>query len=434
MIHEALKRGFDILGAGMGMAVLWPLCFVIGLLIKLSDGGPVFFRQVRVGRFGKPFHILKFRTMVIGAEAKGPLVTNGMDARITRVGHLLRRTKLDELPQLWNVLVGEMSLVGPRPEVPCYVERYTIQQREILRYKPGITDVASVLFRNEESLLRSAQDVEQFYLTHCLEKKIELNRQYAEHASVLQDARIILQTVFPYWLGVSVIYGIGLAVNLWLSYQLRYDFQMTPLEYAGFWQCLPAVVLSQLAALGGCGQLRASMSYFSIPELSRCAAALAMALVFVLGLWSFSNGGFAPSPSVALIDCFLSLSVLCAIRMTARHLRERSTTNAIPWGARPQRVAIIGANDAATQMALDFAANRNCARRVVAFFDDNPHRWHKRPHNIPIVGMPECLLNPEWQNRIDEVVVALPETNPVRLQEIVALLKRLSLKVTFAAT
>src|SRR6266550_3845899 len=169
-----MKRLFDIFFAVVGLVVLAPLGLLLALAVKLADGGPMFYGQVRVGQFGKRFHIWKFRSMVLNADKLGLLLTSEEDRRITRTGRFLRRFKLDELPQLWNVLTGEMSFVGPRPEVPRYVELYTPAQREILRFKPGITDVASMRFRNEQALLQGCSNVEEFYLRYCLPKKIEL--------------------------------------------------------------------------------------------------------------------------------------------------------------------------------------------------------------------------------------------------------------------
>jgi len=189
------KRLYDFVLSCVGLLVLSPLLFLIGLAIKLSDGGPAFYRQRRIGRHGRPFFILKFRTMVMGAELAGPSLTRERDERITRVGRFLRKTKLDELPQLWNVVKGEMSLVGTRPEVPRYVEFYTPEQRAILSQTPGITDLASIHFRNEEALLEQAKDVEKFYIDYCLPRKLELNRRYAARASRLSDTWIILRTL-----------------------------------------------------------------------------------------------------------------------------------------------------------------------------------------------------------------------------------------------
>jgi lipopolysaccharide/colanic/teichoic acid biosynthesis glycosyltransferase len=433
MWYAASKRLFDIVCAGVGLLVLLPVGLLIALLIKLSDGGPIFYRQTRIGQFAKPFHIWKFRSMVVNADKIGMPLTKDEDARITWIGRFLRKTKLDELPQLWNVLVGEMSFVGPRPEVPRYVERYTPEQREILKYKPGITDMATLLFRNEEALLRGTADLEGFYLQYCLPKKIELNRQHAERASLLQDIWIILQTLCPYWLGVLVIYSVALVVSLWLSYQLRSDFAMTPQHYEEFKRCLPWMVLPQLILLFWRGQIRGLISYFSIPEMRRTALALGVALLLQVGLCYLSQGHLAPGRSVFLIDFILSFFALCGVRMVFRLLREHSFNAKPGRQARVWRVAIIGTGELATNLALDFGRSAKATRRVVAFFDDNPHTWHKRPYDIPVVGMPECLLNPEWLDKIDEVVVALPEEDPARLQTIGGMLKSLPLKVTFAS-
>ena len=204
------KRLFDIFFSALGLMVLSPLLILLGLWVKLADFGPVFYRQVRVGRGGEPFRIWKFRSMAVNADKLGLAVTSGNDPRITRVGRLLRNTKLDELPQLWNVLVGEMSFVGPRPEVPRYVERYTTEQREILKLKPGITDLATLEFRDEEDLLKVQDDVEKFYIEVCVPRKIELNLQYARQASVSGDIWIILQTLWP-WRNTARTRGSGVS-------------------------------------------------------------------------------------------------------------------------------------------------------------------------------------------------------------------------------
>jgi len=433
MWYASSKRLFDVVCASAGLIALLPAGMLIGLLIKLSDGGRIFYGQIRIGQFGKPFRIRKFRSMVPNADQLGVPLTKEEDPRITRIGRFLRKTKLDELPQLWNVLVGDMSFVGPRPEVPRYVERYTPEQRDILKWKPGITDQATLLFRNEEALLWGAANVEEFYLRYCLPKKIELNRQYAERASLVQDIWIILQTLCPYWLGVLAIYGVALVASLWLTYQLRSDFQMTSQERAEFRRALPWMVLPQLVLLFWRGQVRGLISYFSIPELRRIAAALVVALGLQVALCYLFQGSLAPGRSIFLIDILLSFFALCGVRMGLRLLRERSSSTSHESSAQASRVAIIGTGELATNLALDFIRIQNPARRVVAFFDDDPHAWHKRPHDIPVFGMPECLLNPEWLKKIDEVVIALPEENQARLQEIGEILKSLPLKVSFAS-
>ncbi len=192
----SLKRLFDILFAAFGLLILSPLLLLLAIAVKLSSRGSVLFRQQRVGKDGRPFYIVKFRSMVANAEKMGISVTKDGDPRITRVGRFLRKTKSDELPQLWNVLRGDMSFVGPRPEVPRYVAHYTAEQRRVLALKPGITDLATLEFRNEEELLRAASDTEKFYLEYCVPRKIELNLAYADRANLWEDTKIILRTLF----------------------------------------------------------------------------------------------------------------------------------------------------------------------------------------------------------------------------------------------
>jgi len=190
------KRLFDLFWTILGLIILWPLFLLIAVLIKLDDGGPVFYRQIRAGYKGKPFRVWKFRTMVVDADKMGRPLTVGRDPRITRVGKWLRKLKLDELPQLFNVLVGEMSLVGPRPEVFAYVERYSEKQREVLGLMPGITDPASIIFRNENEILAQANNPEQTYVKEIMPEKLRINLEYSKEATLWSDFITILKTIF----------------------------------------------------------------------------------------------------------------------------------------------------------------------------------------------------------------------------------------------
>jgi len=189
------KRAFDLFWSALGLAVLSPVLALVALAVKLEDGGPVFFRQLRIGRRGRPFRIWKFRTMVVDADRQGRAITVGRDPRITRVGHWLRDSKLDEIPQLLNVFSGEMSLVGPRPEVPRYVELYTEAQRAILALRPGITDLASIKYRNESDLLGAAENPDETYVQILLPDKIRINLAYASEAGLWSDFLVILATL-----------------------------------------------------------------------------------------------------------------------------------------------------------------------------------------------------------------------------------------------
>ena len=190
-----MKRAFDFLVALFGLAALSPLLAVVALLIKATSRGPVFFRQERVGRGFRRFEIFKFRTMVRDAPSLGGQLTVGEDLRITRIGRLLRKTKLDELPQLINVLKGEMSFVGPRPEVPRYVEMFRKDFEEVLTVRPGITDLASLKYRHESDILGKSNDADSAYASEILPDKISLAKEYLRRSSLWFDLTLILKTL-----------------------------------------------------------------------------------------------------------------------------------------------------------------------------------------------------------------------------------------------
>lgn len=190
-----MKRVFDLFFGVAGILIVFPVLLVVGIIIR-KDGGPAFFKQIRVGRNGHHFRIIKFRTMVVNAEDLGAQITSGSDPRITKIGHILRKTKLDELPQLFNVLLDQMSLVGPRPEVPTYVEKWKREDKMmILSVKPGITDYASLVYNNEQQLLADSDNPNQLYLREIMPRKLELYKKYLADKSLWLDFRIILGTL-----------------------------------------------------------------------------------------------------------------------------------------------------------------------------------------------------------------------------------------------
>lgn len=201
-LQLGIKRLLDVLASLLGLLLLSPVLLCLALWIRLDSKGPALFRQTRVGREEKPFSIFKFRSMVVEAEQKGPQLTGRADSRVTRAGRVLRKLKLDELPQLWNVLRGDMSLVGPRPEVPRYVEHYTLGQRNVLLIRPGITDLASIAYRNENELLEESLDREATYIEKIMPEKLALNYRYIRDFSVGRDLLLILGTVLAV-LGMS---------------------------------------------------------------------------------------------------------------------------------------------------------------------------------------------------------------------------------------
>jgi lipopolysaccharide/colanic/teichoic acid biosynthesis glycosyltransferase len=190
-----MKRAFDFIFSLVGLVLLAPLLAVLSVLIRLDSSGPIFYRGVRAGRFGKPFRIFKFRTMVAEAEKLGGASTPEDDPRVTRVGHFLRKYKLDELPQLLNVITGQMSLVGPRPQVPWAADLYTEEEKVVLHVRPGITDCASIQFRNEAEILRGSTQPDKDYFEKIHSEKMRLSLEYVHNQSFSLDCKILLKTL-----------------------------------------------------------------------------------------------------------------------------------------------------------------------------------------------------------------------------------------------
>ena len=194
-VNLLIKRLFDMVASFLGVVILSPIFIIVSICIKIDSKGPVFFKQKRVGKDGQPFMIYKFRTMVTDAEKLGKQITVGDDNRITKVGKFIRKCKLDEIPQLINVLKGEMSLVGPRPEVPRYAELYDDYQAQVLLVRPGITDYASIEYRNENEILGKSANPEEIYITEIMPTKIDLNMKYLKNISLTEDFKLIIKTI-----------------------------------------------------------------------------------------------------------------------------------------------------------------------------------------------------------------------------------------------
>jgi lipopolysaccharide/colanic/teichoic acid biosynthesis glycosyltransferase len=190
-----MKRIFDIVASFIGLLILSPLFLFLGIWISRESKGGIFYKQIRVGKNGVDFKLWKFRSMVPDADKKGLLTVGGRDPRITRAGYFLRKYKLDELPQLINVLLGDMSLVGPRPEVRKYVDLYTVEQRQVLSVRPGITDYASLEYFEENELLAKSENPEETYICEVMPAKLKLNARYIKDASFLKDIKIIMRTI-----------------------------------------------------------------------------------------------------------------------------------------------------------------------------------------------------------------------------------------------
>ncbi len=191
-----MKRLFDMVASGCGLLVLSPVFLFLAIWIKLDSEGPVFYRQVRVGRNNKDFRIFKFRSMRVGSDKTGLITVGGHDPRVTRSGYVIRKYKLDEFPQLINVFIGDMSLVGPRPEVRKYVDMYTPEQMHVLDVRPGVTSLASIRYRNENELLEKAENPDQYYIDVIMQDKLAIDLAYVKKASFLYDIKLIFHTLW----------------------------------------------------------------------------------------------------------------------------------------------------------------------------------------------------------------------------------------------
>ena len=191
-----MKRLFDILASTFGLILLCPIFIIIAIWIKLDSKGPVLYKQMRVGRGNKDFFLYKFRSMRVGADKAGLITVGGRDPRVTRSGYYIRKYKLDEFPQLINVLKGDMSIVGPRPEVRKYVEMYTPEQMHVLNVRPGITDPASIRYRNENELLEKADNPDKYYVDVIMQDKLQINLKYVQKHSFMHDIKLIFETFF----------------------------------------------------------------------------------------------------------------------------------------------------------------------------------------------------------------------------------------------
>lgn len=194
-LNKIIKRIFDFILSLMGIIVLSPVFIIVSIAIKIDSKGSILFLQKRVGQYGKEFNIYKFRTMVTDAEKLGKQITVGKDNRITKVGAFLRKFKIDELPQLFNVLKGDMSLVGPRPEVPKYVSLYNEEQRKVLEVRPGITDIASLRYKDENDILGKVDNPEEYYINVIMKDKLKLNLEYIEKNNIFFDIYLIIKTI-----------------------------------------------------------------------------------------------------------------------------------------------------------------------------------------------------------------------------------------------
>ncbi|MGD8475206.1 MAG: sugar transferase, partial [Anaerolineae bacterium] len=431
-LDAALRRTVDMVVASIGLLLLSPILLLLSLAVKLTSKGPVFYRALRVGRDGRTFHLLKFRTMVAGADQIGPGLTLDRDPRITPMGRRLRSHRLDELPQLWNVLVGDMSLVGSRPEDPRFVAHYTEEQREILKARPGVTGPAQIAFRNEPERLRHASDPEGVYLREIMPAKLAIDLEYLRRRTVWTELGMIVGTLRIY-VGnrILVVMDIfSVALSYVLAFAIRFDNILFFEQVGLYWPVFFPLLAIKLLVFEAMGLYRRLWRYASVRELLSVVWAVGVSSVlsgvFILVLWLWPGSTFVTGfpRSVVVIDAMLTLLLVGGVRFAARWRQEiqRPTAARTDVGSAGDRPAlIVGAGDAGAMAAREMLRNPQLGYSLVGFLDDDPDKLGLRIHGVPVVGALADLSRCVQEYGVRQVLIAMPTAPGAAVRRVVEL-------------
>jgi len=436
------KRLFDIIFSLAGLILVLPVLIFVVIAIKLDSAGPVFFVQKRIGRGLKPFRLYKFRTMYADAAQKGLSVTVGGDQRITKAGRFLRKSKLDELPQLFNVLKGDMSLVGPRPEVPEYVGKYPEEYKEVLTVRPGITDMASLKYSDEESVLKNKENPEEYYIHVLLPEKIRMAKEYVRNVSVINDLKLILLTLlkiaYPHGTIVNAIeqlapYRRPVVIGLhfiifyfsnYMAYLIRFDGRIPVHEFISFMKYIPLLLVVRTIFLFVFSLDRGLWRYTSSRDVQSILFSISSGSVIFVFLVRYVFDDFLYSRAVYVLDWFLNIFLLVGVRLL-RRLHEKDDGKAISR----KRTIVIGAGDAAEMLLRDIEQSSYYLYKVIGLIDDNPGKKGLTIREIPILGTRKDLTSIVERERPDEFLIAIPSASPSELNEMIKGLRKFGLPV-----
>ncbi|HKO30484.1 MAG TPA: sugar transferase, partial [Nitrospiraceae bacterium] len=444
-----MKRALDVSGAALGLLVLSPLLAIISVLIKLDSHGPVIFRQVRVGRGLLPFRIYKFRTMIEYSQRGGPALTVGQDVRVTRVGRILRKFKLDELPQLVNVLVGDMSLVGPRPEVPRYVEPLRSEFSEILVVRPGLTDLASLKYIDEAAILACFSNPEEEYRNNVLPEKLRLAKLYVSNLSFRLDLAILVQTLLRIlhvpvvvcelpelkvtpgsrlvspWDGLSslimkwrrpliVLLDVALIVFAnYLAFLLRFDGNIPSEQIGKFEQTVLWLVGIRGVAFAIFGLNEGLRRYTSIWDLQNILSGILTSTIVFYGwvYWALEINGYPRS--IFVIDSILLVGFLAGVRLPARIIREKAIFR------KKKKVLVVGAGDAGERVVREMKTRPEFHCQPIGFVDGKVALLNHRIHGVRVLGTFADLPKLVEEYKPEEVVIAVTDAGPSFLRDII---------------
>jgi FlaA1/EpsC-like NDP-sugar epimerase/lipopolysaccharide/colanic/teichoic acid biosynthesis glycosyltransferase len=424
-----LKRAIDVLGALLALAALSPVLLASVIAIKFSSPGPVLYTTLRVGKGGRLYRLYKFRSIVGQSRPGSPVTTNGKAPRISRAGRVIRLLRLEELPQFLNVLRGDMSLVGPRPQTPSIVERYTPEQREILLVRPGLTGPSQVAWLDEESRSQGADpeqyvDPEQHYITHMLPQHIQWELSYVRGRSLGRDLLYLFQTPFVLTHLILTRFQLILirlsldcvivAAVTYAAYLVRFDGilpadSVVPLLYG-----LPLVVASYALAFYATRTYLGIWRYVGVEDFWRLLGACGLGGVIAGALLYLMR---SPYPrSVLLLTPILAMMVMGGARVAVRSIVGRSER--APWVRDRRRVVILGAGSAGQSVAREILRTRPLGYEIVGFADDDPRLRGATLHTLPVIGTTAQLDELARKHRLDEAIVAIPRLGLADLRRI----------------
>src|SRR5918996_463821 len=422
-----IKRAIDVLGALLALVVLSPVLLAVVIAAKLNSPGPVLHTALRVGKGGRLFRLYKVRSMVVQSQPGSP-VTAGTDPRITRTGRLIRLLRLDELPQLLNVLLGDMSLVGPHPEMPSIVERYTAEQREILEVLPGLTGPSQLAWLDEVSRFPVGVDAEQYYDTYILPQKLQIDLSYVRSRSLWLDLFYLLQTPFALCHLILTRFQLGLVPMLarlgadllvvtavtYAAYMLRFDGYPSAEHMATLLYGLPLVVASYAIAFVATSTHRGIWRYVGVEDFWRLLGACGLGGVIAGALLYLLR---SPYPrSVLLLTPILAMMVMGGLRLAIRSIVARSER--MPWIRDRRRVVILGASPAGESVAREIRRTPGLGYEIAGFVDDDPRLQGATLRNVPVLGTTMQLGELARKYRLDEAIVAIPRLGLADLRRI----------------
>ncbi|MBN1688947.1 MAG: polysaccharide biosynthesis protein [Candidatus Omnitrophica bacterium] len=432
------KRLFDIVVSLVCLLLVSPIMLVAAIMIRSDSPGPIIYKQKRVGKDGKVFYILKFRTMIESAETVGAKITSRNDPRVTQVGGLLRWLKIDELPQFINVFKGEMSIVGPRPEVPEIVGTYTLEERKILKVQPGLMGPNQITNRDEESMIPEEGDVEEFYIKKILPKKIEADLAYVRNKDIFKDwkflfggvATLLLSSIkFRYilesrrrfaFLIADLIISTG---SFYVAFALRFEGDIPPADMMILKTLIPFVFLLRAPCFIYFGLYQSLWQYLGIQELISIIKAVSVGTL-LLPLVPFLLQIIPIPRSIVIIDWFMLIMALGGLRIvfkvTAEKLRK-------PRFDLRKRVLIVGAEDPGEFLVREYIRRPDLGYWPIGFVDNDPQKIGVRIHGVKVIGTITQLAQVIRVTKTDEVIIALPEASGDEIRNIIKVCRSLDI-------